>query len=126
MAIYYWLSSLPGTPSPEDPTVYQLLYWAPPSLQNAAHVPAYAWLAWTWRWALCAWLTVPNARVLAAFAITAGYGVLDELHQSFVPGRYASVADVLLDLAGAMLGLLLAVWTTKYAQSSAISRTKQH
>ncbi|MGN0400822.1 MAG: VanZ family protein [Acetatifactor sp.] len=31
----------------------------------------------------------------------------DELHQYFVPGRYASVADVLLDTCGGICGMLL-------------------
>lgn len=36
------------------------------------------------------------------------YGILDEVHQSFVPGRSSSVEDVLADAAGALLGTLLA------------------
>lgn len=31
----------------------------------------------------------------------------DEFHQSFVPGRYASIADVFLDTSGGCFGLLL-------------------
>jgi len=31
------------------------------------------------------------------------YGLSDELHQSFVPGRYVSGGDVMADVAGAML-----------------------
>ncbi|NJN14405.1 MAG: VanZ family protein [Planctomycetes bacterium] len=38
-------------------------------------------------------------------AIAALYGVSDELHQLYVPGRFASVTDVLLDVAGALLAL---------------------
>ena len=37
----------------------------------------------------------------------AGYGALDEWHQSFVPGRDASVGDWVADSAGVMLGLVL-------------------
>ena len=32
------------------------------------------------------------------------YGLGDEVHQSFVPGRDASVGDVVADAAGALLG----------------------
>lgn len=34
----------------------------------------------------------------------------DEFHQYFVPGRYASFADVLLDTCGGVFGMLLCVW----------------
>jgi VanZ family protein len=37
---------------------------------------------------------------LAAIAVVGCYAALDELHQSFVPGRTAAVSDVLLDTAG--------------------------
>ena len=33
------------------------------------------------------------------------YGVLDEYHQSFIPGRDASVHDVAADLTGVLLGV---------------------
>ena len=37
----------------------------------------------------------------------------DEFHQLFVPGRYGSFADVLLDTAGGTAGMLLRVWVIK-------------
>jgi len=110
MGALYWLSSLPGTPMPDDPALYGLFYWVPPSAQNALHVPAYAALAWSWCWALGAWLPVPVARAIAACSIASAYGVFDEWHQSFVPGRYASLTDVILNVAGAVLGIWLAAW----------------
>jgi VanZ family protein len=36
--------------------------------------------------------------------------VVDEIHQSFVPGRQGAVADVLIDSVGVLAGVLLAVW----------------
>ena len=110
MGVFYWLSSLPGTPLPDDPALYGLFYWVPPSVQNALHIPAYAALAGAWCWAFGAWLRVPVARAIAACAITSAYGVFDEWHQSFVPGRYASLTDVILNVAGAVLGIWLAAW----------------
>ena len=110
MGAFYWLSSLPGTPMPDDPALYGLFYWVPPTAQNALHVPAYAALAWSLCWALGAWLPVPVARAFAACSIASAYGVFDEWHQSFVPGRYASLTDVILNVAGAVLGIWLAAW----------------
>ena len=110
MAVLYWLSSLPGTPLPDDPALYGLFFWVPPLVQNALHVPAYAALTLGLRWALRAWLRAPSASALGACAIASACGVLDEWHQSFVPGRYASLTDVVLDVAGVALGIWLAAW----------------
>jgi VanZ family protein len=38
---------------------------------------------------------------VAAVALATAYGVTDEYHQSFVPGRQAEVADVVKDFGGA-------------------------
>jgi len=45
--------------------------------------------------------TIAGVTLLAC----AGYAVLDELHQSFVPSRVGAPLDVALDTAGAALGL---------------------
>jgi VanZ family protein len=55
------------------------------------------------------------AWALAAIAIVAGYAGLDELHQSFVPGRGGlEISDVLLDTTGGAaaqaLAALLVLW----------------
>ena len=39
-----------------------------------------------------------------AIVITVGYGVTDEVHQMFVPGRLAEVYDLLADALGAIAG----------------------
>jgi hypothetical protein len=108
MSALYGLSSLPGVPLSDDSTQYALLRWVPPAAQNALHVPAYAALSWAWSWTLGAWLRVPAGRAAAACAIASAYGVFDEWHQSFVPGRYASLTDVVLNVLGALLGIWLA------------------
>ena len=110
MAVLYWLSSLPGTPLPDDPALYGLFYWVPPSVQNALHVPAYAALTLALRWALGAWLRAPSAAALGACAIASVYAFLDEWHQSLVPGRYGTLTDVVLDVAGVALGIWLVYW----------------
>ena len=40
----------------------------------------------------------------------------DEFHQLFVPGRYGSVADVLLDTAGGAFGMLLCICIIKLSR----------
>jgi len=51
-----------------------------------------------------------GTRLIAAIALAAAYGVTDELHQSAVPGRDASVADVGKDLVGSALGAAGYAW----------------
>lgn len=121
MAALYWLSSLPGLPRPEDPALYSVFYWVPPSIQNVLHIPAYAILAWSWHWALRAWVRTPSAPTIGACSITSLYGIFDEWHQSFVPGRFASLTDVALDFAGALLGIWLANRMIRYLANCPIS-----
>jgi VanZ family protein len=50
---------------------------------------------------------------LGAVVLATLYGVSDEYHQSFVPGRTADPADVAKDFVGATAGVLLyRRWTT--------------
>ena len=52
-----------------------------------------------------------TARVAAlAVLISTSYGVTDELHQSFVPGRIADAWDLVKNLAGAVAGAVACAW----------------
>lgn len=55
-------------------------------------------------------LAPPRTRVdlLAALAGMTVFAMLDELHQHWIPGRDASVADWAADLLGATVGLVVA------------------
>ena len=46
----------------------------------------------------------------AALVLSAGYGGLDEYHQSFVPGRLADFADFIFDFLGTLIGLAVFYW----------------
>ncbi|MCU0242053.1 MAG: VanZ family protein, partial [Vicinamibacteria bacterium] len=48
------------------------------------------------------------------------YGVSDEWHQSFVPGRDATVGDVMKDALGSLCALIL--WQRVAQRSSAADR----
>lgn len=45
-------------------------------------------------------------RLIYAFVFAVLYGVSDELHQSFVPGRNPDIFDLMVDGVGACLGLI--------------------
>ncbi len=71
-----------------------------PDLQDiAGHFLVYAVLALLLRWAL-AGAGVARASIWAFGAVLL-YGISDEFHQSFVPGRHPDPYDVLTDVCGA-------------------------
>lgn len=87
-----WLvSSMERPPVPE-----QLVFW---NSDKLLHLLAYAVLA------CLALIAVHRLRrgALWAFLMSAVYGVVDEVHQSFVPGRSASGLDLIADALGAAL-----------------------
>ena len=60
-----------------------------------------------------------------AIAITVGYGVSDELHQSLVPGRSAEVADLYADAAGAATATIVC-WAWGILAVRASNREARH
>lgn len=91
--------------SPAYPMGVQL----PPPLDKVAHLLAYGALAAAadWAWTRTAPITPAHRRHLVLFLLASLFGGLDEVHQSFVPGRFASLGDAAADALGAALGLLL-------------------
>ena len=95
MALIFYFSHQPKGSLPSY-GVWDLL------VKKGAHVAAYAVLALLAR---RAGLGLGRAAALAAL-----YAVSDEFHQTFIPGRNGAVVDVLIDLLGVGLGLLLHPW----------------
>ena len=88
---------------------------APPAgfTDKHAHFATYGVLAALFVWGLTdrspARLTWTTAA--AAVALAALYGASDEWHQSFVPGREASVLDLAADVSGAaMAAIAVRAW----------------
>lgn len=76
-------------------------------VRKAAHMAEYAILSiliyvWLGLWQQPWW-----KKSLTVFCIAIPYAASDELHQLFVPGRAGKISDVLIDSAGAVLGLFL-------------------
>ena len=70
------------------------------------------------------WRRVAGASLLGAFVIAVLYGVSDEFHQSFVPGRTPDAADVLADAVGAALALTAAWgWAILLGRRSSMPRS---
>ena len=51
-------------------------------------------------------------RDFSVFAVLCG--AIDEIHQAFVPGRFASFADFLVDIVGCAVGLVVLILIGKF------------
>ena len=76
-----------------------------PGIDKVAHVVVYGALAATTIFAFNARYKEENSPLVmvATVLLCFCYGISDEFHQSFVPGRSPSGLDVLADVCGAML-----------------------
>lgn len=100
MATIWWLSDRETLPKPPGLTSEIWSY--------AGHVGMFGLLAITVWWALGMNSRLFNReRDWYAIGIATAYGVLDEFHQSFVPGRDTSALDVLADFVGATLAVMI-------------------
>lgn len=96
MGMLFYLSSQPGN------TGHSAIDLAPNAWHNTLHIPAYAALAASWHWARPDWHG--RRAVLWVVLLCVGFGITDEWHQSFVPARECSAADLARDTLGALLG----------------------
>lgn len=64
-----------------------------------------------------------------ALLMTAGWGILDEIHQAFVPGRSSDVLDVVADLIGALFGtsgrLAISLFAARGSRVNPVDRTRR-
>lgn len=106
------INSLAGKPWSGQRMERLALYFEHP-LRKLAHFTEYAcmgilvwalWRPWIRKGKRLAVLTVIWVFVSAS---------LDEIHQFFVPGRYCSFGDVLLDTCGGFFGMLLCLLSLK-------------
>ncbi len=76
-------------------------------IKKSAHMIAYGVLALLLARALVAWGMPARRAAILAVLLAVAYALLDEAHQSLVPGRHASLMDISLDGAGAALFMVI-------------------
>ena len=106
MAGLFLLSSIPDTDSPST-LAEEALLLLPPSWQNLLHIPLYGGLAISWIWSLSASPLSPRLCMVVGILLTMGWGIIDEIYQATVPGRFGSFADMGLNLLGAAVAAAL-------------------
>jgi VanZ family protein len=106
-------SSVSGSQGAADQVKYLNLL-----IRKSSHLFAFGFLAFlVWK------AMTPNRwAYIGAWAIATFYGGVDEWHQSYIPGRSASINDVMIDSLGALVVLmLLFLWNT-YRKSRRVVR----
>ena len=101
------VSIVPGNPKPGDSAFVWFVAQALPVFQKTMHFIVYGALAWLWVWSLesrASWRT----RLIVAFLFCVIFGAMLEWWQTFVPGRFGMLFDVLLNAAGVATGLMVA------------------
>jgi len=101
------LSLIPGRAEPGDSVFVWAVAMTPTLLQKLMHLLLYAVLAFLWAWTLEALESV-RVRFVVAALLAVSFGAVMELAQTYVPGRFGTLTDALLNGAGAALGLLMA------------------
>jgi VanZ family protein len=82
-------------------------------ISTLGHFSVYCVLAVLLYWTLTFIMAPGPRRYATAWGLAVLYGISDEWHQSFVPGRVPDVFDLLTDGIGAAVGLLLIWWVTQ-------------
>jgi VanZ family protein len=105
-------SSTPGKQAPlRNYSVFNV------KITNIFHVPVFAALFLLVFGTLKAWGSESTRnRYLFPFVVSSGYGVFLEVLQAYIPGRYASLTDIILNTAGVFLGFCILKYT-RYIQN---------
>jgi VanZ family protein len=102
----------------------------PPGLfDKPAHFLAYAPLGFLFVRALSGGLRgrVSRSTAFLAVALTTAYGATDEIHQMFVPGRYADWTDLIADAIGGGVGAVVYwVWSIIRGSRAASRDASRH
>lgn len=98
MAILFHFSSKPGTELPS------LFFGSDKILHTIAYAALGCSFSFWFKPAL--WKKFPIRIALVVFLLTVLYGVSDEFHQSFTPGRFVSGYDLIADGIGAVLAIV--------------------
>lgn len=109
MALLVALSVVPGHTQPNDSVFIRIIGKTPKLLQKILHFCLYGVLTLLWVWALNA-IQTKTHRVVIAVTVAVLFGAVLEWYQKRVRGRFGTIFDVALNAAGALLGLLGAIF----------------
>lgn len=108
MFLIFYLSSIPGLKTGVEPVELEIFF------RKIAHLFEYFILTFLfWRIFRERWkMSFKKAGVLC-FSLVLAYAISDELHQNIVEDRAGKILDVLIDVSGAGLALIILNFLSK-------------
>ncbi len=103
MGLIFIVSAQPDLPRAPGP-------WLDTLLKKMGHALAYGILAWLYLWALRGRFQDERMLYVMSIGLAVAYGLSDEYHQTFVPGRKGRLLDVAIDGVGACAAMFLDWW----------------
>ena len=110
------IQTLTGFPKPEtlkeisahDFLLYisEELFNYPFWLQDLSHFPLFFVFAWLWTWFLRR-NNYQSKNLVKSLLICISFAILNEFSQFFIPRRFPSSADVIMNLAGVIFSILI-------------------
>lgn len=112
----FFIQLLTGIPQPQTLNPQEVgefwvsfseeLFSYPFWLQDLSHLPLFFIFAWSWAWYLGPVKLVPGIHKNFCLHMCLSYSCLNEFSQFFIPMRFPSPGDLIMNLAGVCLGLL--------------------
>jgi glycopeptide antibiotics resistance protein len=85
----------------------EFIFAIEPTLQNLLHIPVYMVLSILWLQVLQPHEMSGRRKVVLVFLLSSLIGIVTELVQTTVPGRYPSLLDTTFNFLGSILGIVL-------------------
>jgi len=108
LPVFFWCLIIFSFSSFSTPST-SAIYWQDFIVKKLAHIVEYGILALLLYRALRAYEIDKTKAVILSILFAGLYGLTDEFHQSFTPGREPRIRDVAFDTIGASLAMLV-IW----------------
>ena len=108
LPVFVWSGLIYLFSSHAVPSATQI-YWGDFIIKKSAHIFEYGLLALLWYRALKQSGVKKKTSAIVGLILAICYGITDEYHQTFTPGREPRIRDVVFDTIGATAALYI-VW----------------
>lgn len=115
MGVIFWGSSIGSVPKAGGVVIDAIVH-------RSAHVLEFAVLGWLLLRAVSAGRAITRRDIAITLIVVTLYGISDELHQRFTPGRSSELSAVLFDAAGGLIGAWAWRWWASRQKGGASSK----